>query len=254
MAKLPPLASRTPRGAWTRLAWPLTLVVVVLVGAGLYAFWSLRRLPGEVASQGRQVLEDVRRVAQAFHQGTITTSFVSFATEVRGTSFLQFATLKEVEVFQRTDRATTLWGQLELPEVVVQATAPVEYTYYLDLDGRWTFELQGETLWVHTPEIRFNTPAVDASALRYEVRSGSVFRDEEEALTKLQEGITALARRRARENIELVRELGRRKTEEFVTHWLVQAFSDGASYRVEVAFADEGPRPPTTESRLKDEP
>lgn len=230
------------------LGWPLAVAViaitVILVAAGLYLFHSLRTLPGDAVEQGRQVLRDLESVAAAFNRGTVETSFLSYATEVRGTSYLQFATLEQMEVFRRTDRASTLWGTLQLPDVMVEATAPVEYTYFLDLDAEWRFERRDHTLYVVAPKPRFNTPAVDASEIRYEVRRGSVLRDSDAALVKLKEGITTMAKMRARENLALVRELGRRVTEEFVASWLAEAFGDGGAYRVEVVFADEVEGPP----------
>ncbi len=236
------------------LNWPAAVVVIVamLVGAGLYTFRSLRDLPLDSAAAGRELLGDLSRVAAAFSQGTVTTSFISYATEVSGSSYLQFGTLNEVEVFERSEAASALWGRLDLPTVVVQATAPVEYTYYLDLDETWDLRFDGETILVRAPRIQHNTPAIDVARLRYEVREGSVFRDEDEVLTRLQEGLTDMARGRAEDNVTLVRELGRRKTEEFVQTWPVSHFGLERSQAVEVIFADElgpGPDQPVDERR-----
>jgi hypothetical protein len=226
----------------TSSRWPLALaatavaVVGILAAAGLYVFKSARQIP-------KDVLHDLKDIAQAFRTGTVTTSFVSYATEVSGSNRLQFATLRQMEVFERKDSVAVFWGRLELPEVIVEARAPVEYTYYLDLDARWEFRLEGSTIRVLAPEIRFNAPAIDASAIRYEVRAGSIFRREQEVLDRLREGLTEAAKYRARENIALVRELGRRKTAEFVEKWLARSFTDKETYRVEVVFADERPSP-----------
>jgi hypothetical protein len=48
-----------------------------------------------------------------------------------------------------------------------------------------------------------------------------------------------MSRQRAQENIDLIRELGRRKTREFIENWMSQAYDDGKAYSVEVRFADE---------------
>jgi hypothetical protein len=226
-----------------RFSWPLAITVIaivaIVVGAAVYLAKSVLNVPGEVARSGREVLSDISKIAEAFRTGTVTTTFISYAAEVSGSNYLQFATLKQTEVFERKESGTALWGQLELPDVVVQATAPVEYTYYLDLNGKWDMRLQNHTVQVLAPEIQFNTPAVDASAIRYEVREGSIFRDEDEALEKLRNGLMRMSRQRARHNIELIREMGRRKTEEFVHNWLTHTFSDGDVYHVEVRFVDE---------------
>ncbi len=89
------------------------------------------------------------------------------------------------------------------------------------------------------PDIKFNKPAIDASRIRYEVRESSLLRDEDEAIQKLKAGLTAMSIERAKEHKSLVREMGRRQTEQFVENWLVAAFSDGTEYRVEVIFSDE---------------
>jgi hypothetical protein len=221
--------------------------VVALLGLGalalaVYFFERTRSLPGDLIESGRSIARDVRSVAAAFRSGTITTSFTSHAVEMSGSHYLQFATLKETEVFERTDSVALLWGQLALPDVVVRAEAPVEYTYYLDLDERWEFvisDADARTVLVRAPEIKFNTPAVDASRIRYEVKEQSMLRDEAAAVENLKRGITGLARDRARENVALVRELGRKKTEEFIRSWLLSSYDDARDYRVEVRFADE---------------
>ena len=240
-----------------RFGWPVafTFVAALLIFAGIYVFNSLRRIPADVAESGTKLVRELRDLARAFNTGTVETSFHSYATQVSGSSFLQFATLDEMEVFERSDYSSTLWGQLQLPEVVVRATAPVQYTYYLDLDAEWHFELEGDTVRVRAPRIRFNKPAVDAARIEYEIRQGSVFRDEEEALEKLRAGMSAMAHRRAQENVHLVREVGRRKTEEFVAAWLLHSFDQGAgSYRVDVVFSDEAKTAPPNESIPRDLP
>ena len=224
-----------------RFSWPLALttISIVVIAAGTFVLKSLTDVPRDIAESGRETVRDLERIAKAFQTGSVTTTFISYAAEVSGSNYLQFATLKQTEVFERTDSRATLWGQLELPDVVVQATAPVEYTYYLDLNGKWEMKLEGNSVLVIAPEIAFNTPSVDASAIRYDVREGSLFRDEDIVVDKLREGLMEMSRQRARDNIGLIRELGRRKTVEFVQKWLTQTFSDGTDYHVEVYFARE---------------
>jgi hypothetical protein len=225
-------------------SWPAAFAVVALlaVAAALWVFERVREVPSEAMREGRQAIQELRRVAEAFNTGTVVTSFVSYATEISGSSYFQFATLEQIEVFEQTDSRATLWGQLRLPDVIVQARAPVTYTYYLDLDGHWEMRFENGVIHVLAPEIGHNTPALDASALSWEVRSGSVFRNEGVALDRLKSGLTAMADRRADENVALVREMGRRKTAAFVEQWLARGFSDAESHRVEVLFADEIPR------------
>lgn len=228
------------RSAW---AWPVAFVVVVLamVGAGLYVFESVRRLPGSAVESGRAVLGELRSVAEAFRQGTIETRFVSYATRTTGTTYLQFATLEQMEIFRRRDTSSLLWGQLDLPDVVVEARAPVTYTYFVDLADDWGFRIEGRHIGVTAPPIRFNRPAIDASAIRLEPLTSSLFRDEDAALEALRGSLSTMVARRARQHIPTVRETGRRQIGEFVTTWLAGSFVDGGEYSVDVIF-DEGPR------------
>jgi hypothetical protein len=230
-----PRPSHTP---WA-LAFAAVAVVAIVAASFVYVFRSARSLPEDVISGGRQALQTLAGVAAAFRTGTVTTTFRSYATEVTGTTRLQFAQVRQMEVFERRDEAAILWGTFALPDVVVEARAPVEYTYFLDLDKEWQFRLEGKNVYVLVPPVEYNRPAVDVSALRYEVREGSLLRDEQIALDRLRAELTSLAERRAREQIPLVRETGRRSVEAFVETWLVWRFADGEGYRARVRFAGE---------------
>ena len=231
---------RPQHAAWA-LAVAVIAVALILTGGVLYVFRSARSLPGEVAESGRKALSELRDVAAAFRTGSITTTFRGDATSVAGTTRLQFAELRQEEVFERRDAAAVLWGALALPDVVVEARVPVAYTYFLDLDKEWRFRLEDGIVHVSVPAVEWNRPAPDVSALRFSVREGSVLRDEQLVLERLRAELTPLLDRRARAHVPLVRETGRRKVEAFVETWLVERFSDGKQYRARVAFADETP-------------
>ncbi len=234
----PDPATQSPRPGNGR-AIVAAVVVVLFMGAVLYVFHSIRSLPGEAISQSVELAGRLRSVAAAFRTGTIETSFAKYSTSVGGTKYLQFATLRQVEVYTRSDSGSLFWGELELPQIVVSATAPVEYTYYLDLDDEWKFTLEEGVLKVDAPRIRFNTPAIDASRIEFQVEQSSIFRNESAALERLKGQLTLMAKRRALEQIDLVREIVRKETREFVEEWLAEGFSDGAHYRVRVRFATE---------------
>jgi len=239
---------RRPSHAPWALAVATVAIVAILTGGALYVLRQARALPGDVIEGGRQALHDLREVAAAFRTGTVTTTFRGYATEVSGTTRLQFAELRQEEAFERRDSEALLWGALALPDVVVEARAPVTYTYFLDLDKEWRFRLEGRDVLVVVPPVEWNRPAVDVSALQFTVREGSVLRDEQVALDRLRSQMTPLLDRRARQHVPLVREAGRRKVEAFVETWLVQRFADGEDYRARVVFGDEPaaatPRPP----------
>ena len=239
----PPPAPPVSRGdSWARSTMWMGIVLFFVVG-GIYVFKSCRDIPGDVIDKTGQAIgkagNALATVAAAFNRGTVTTSFLSYATSISNNHYLQFATLRQTEVFTQTDEASTGFGKYQLPEVIVEARAPVEFTYYLDLNAKWQLLVKENVLYVLAPPIQFNKPAVDASAIQYEVRKDSVFRNTAQAQANLKQSITFLANRRARENVNLVRETGRRQTTEFVERWLLKAFTDGKQYPVKVYFPDE---------------
>jgi hypothetical protein len=231
------------RNDWAKATLWIVVVVVVALNAALFVR-SCRNLPGEALDKTGRIIEKAGKalsdVASAFHQGRITTEFISYATTVSNQHYFQFATLKQTEIFTRTEAMSTAFGYVPLPEVVVEARAPVDYTYHLDLKHtNWTVTLKDDVVYVLAPPIRFNKPAVDASRITYEVKKGYLKSDE--ALENLKQSITSLSVLRARENIPLIRENGRRQMTEFVERWLLKSFSDGKHYSVRVFFPDEKP-------------
>lgn len=239
-ASTPPPPPPGSGGDWAKtVLWGLALLFVTL--NILLFVKTCRSLPGEALERTGQVIDKagsaLSSIAAAFKQGTITTSFVSYATSLTNHQRLQVATLREMAVFTQTNQMSTAFGYLPLPEVVVEARAPVEYTYYVDLNDRWRFVLQDGVVVAHAPRLQFNKPAVDASGLSYEVRKGSFKTDE--ALEALKQSITSLVVLRGRDNAALVRESARREVAGFVEKWLMRSFGDAKSYPVKVVFEGE---------------
>lgn len=232
-----PLPSPAPAPALS--PWPKvilwTSIVFMFLAALVYMFKSCRDLPGELMHKAGQALSDV---ATAFKRnGTITTTFTSYAASITNTHYLQFTTLKQHEIFTRTEEPSTGFGYIPLPDVVVEARAPVEYTYYLDLNAEWRMVLRDGVIHVFAPAIHFNKPAVDVSKIEYEVRKGHI--KTTDAMQNLKQSLTSLVVLRAKENIPLIRENARHQAAEFVEKWLSKSFTDGKNYPVKVYFPDE---------------
>jgi len=233
-------SSQAPPPATASVPWAKTAlwvgIVFILVAGGVSVLKSCVDAPGKAIDKAGAALE---KVLAAFNRGSVTTSFISYATTLSNSLHLQFATLNQMEIFTRKEETSTGFGYIPLPDVVVEARAPVEYTYYLDLNEKWRFVLQDHTVGVFPPAIKFNKPAVDASAITYEVKKG--YFKTADAQEKLKQSITSLVRGRAKENIPLVREVGRKQTADFVERWLIKSFADGKDYHVKVYFPDETP-------------
>lgn len=217
-----------------------TLAVTVI---GIYTVNRMAAVPGEGVERAGAALE---RIAAAFRTGTVTVEFRDYVTRTRGTNHLQVASLQSVDTFTRTDSTAIFWDSLRLPDVTVELQTPVEYIYYLDLDGPWRFQWEEDrqAVRVDAPGLGWNSPAVDLSRLQIRVVDGSLLRDEADAVDRLKRQMPELLHRTARSKLPLVRELARRETRRFVENWFVAVrFHDAAvkPHVSDVYFADEPP-------------
>lgn len=227
--------------------WAIAMVILTLLcllAPILIIRSALKGIRG-LGSAKDAVVASVRSVAEAFRTGKIETTLRSYATEVRGVSRFQFAELRQLESFERTDSASLGWGTIPLPDVVVEARGQVVYTYVLDLQKRWDLKLAGRTVEVTAPAPEFSPPALDPSTLTFEVKRGSVIRNEAAVKEALRVGLSGLLNQRARQHLSLVRETGRKATEEFVRNFLLSSYDDAEGMTVRVRFADEGTVAPT---------
>lgn len=215
------------------------VITMILVGGTVLIFRACVKMPGETISKTgdavRKATSALKDVAAAFRQGTITTSFTSYATTIEGMQLLQVGKVNQMEIFTRSDERAL--GYIPLPEVIIEARAPIEYTYYVDLNKPWHFIIEKNVLQVYPPEIGVNTPAVDVSRMDFEVKKGRF--GTEQVREDLKKSISFMAKEKARQNIGLIRETARGKIGEFVANWLARSFPDGQDYPVKVFFPDE---------------
>ena len=243
-------APRPPRresrgGGWAIAMAFLTIACFVLpIMLIRSAMTRVRSLGGTAES----ALIAVRHVAEGFRTGAVETTLRSYSAQVHGLSRFQFAELRQIESFERKDSTSLAWGTIPLPDVVVEARGQVVYTYVVDLQKRWDLKLTDRTVDVVAPAPEFGTPALDPSTLTFETKKGSVLRDEGAVRDALQAGLSGLLNQRAGEHLPLVRETGRKKTEEFVRNFLLSQYDDAAGLTVRVRFADEGFATPTAPS------
>jgi hypothetical protein len=218
-------------------------VVALLAGVAIWTVQKFTSLPGDGVSKGLTVVKELGHeaatVVSAFHQQNIRQQFLSSAVTLEGTTRLEVATLKEDESFRRKEQDSIAWGWISLPQIVVQADVPVEYSYYLDFNGPWEFTRENDIVTVHAPPIRPNAPAPDVSKLTFYTLEGHVWQDDKAVRERLQGSISSALRDRALEHVTLVREIARRQTERFVEKWMADTFSDGHAFKVKVIFPDE---------------
>jgi hypothetical protein len=217
------------------------IAVVCLVVPIVLIRSAMRNARESIAGAGEAVVSSARSIAEAFRTGTIEMTFRSYATDIKGVSRLQFAELRQMESFERKDSASVAWGTIPLPDVVVEARGQVVYVYTLDLQKHWAIRVDGKQVDVTAPAPEFNLPALDPSTLAIETKRGSMLRDETAVKEALRTGLSSLLHERARANLSLVRETGRKATEDFVRGFLLAHYDDARGLPVRVRFADEAP-------------
>jgi hypothetical protein len=235
----PPLIDRGMRSGWGErgaIGWPQAIMWIAIVAiaafCALFMFKSCMDAPVKL-------LHELRKE-------NVTVEFREYCAEVHSNLALQVATLKQMEMFTRSDEAV-LGNYIPLPEVIVSVTAPVEYVYSLDLNDKWTFELKDDTLRVRAPDPKSGSPSFDVSKMKWIVEKDSMIRNTTSVKEELQKSLMPMATQRGRANVWLIRETARAQTALFVERWLKERFQDGSKYRVQVEFAGdaskEGPHP-----------
>ncbi len=170
-----------------------------------------------------------------FHEN-IEYKFYSYATRITGKQRLQVAKLQETEIFERKSELKALW--FHLPDVVVRAKVPVEYSFYVDMTQGWKFHREADEVIIDVPELTNSTPAVDIGHLQFDVVKGSVFRNEKEAIEAIQSDLMGLLIEKSIEHRQTVRDEARASIEQFVNGWFAQ-MTGAAPQKVRVRFPNE---------------
>ena len=164
----------------------------------------------------------VQNAPSSFSQEKLKTSFVSYVNSVRGVKKIQLAEIQSLEVIERESKFSLFWNMIEMPDVVVQAKIPVFYSYYVDLDEPLTFSHRQGELWVEAPALRANPPAADVSAITYEVKKGSIFRNPKPVIEEVRQKITPLLNESAEQKKSLVIESAKQQLEDIIQLWISQ--------------------------------
>ena len=222
----------------------IVFIVMFMIGL-IYFIRPISNKVNQVVSEIYEPLRKVKEISKFFSDGSITTVFTSKASEIAGSNNLQFAKLKQLEVFEKNE--IRRYFNFQVAEASVRVSIPVEYNYYIDLKAAWKFvyNLEKNTIHIYVPKISFNTPSVDVSGMEVEMKK-SVFINEKKLKDKIFSRITKSLDEKANENINIIREVARRETESFVRNFLSHNFSNDfsdyekiKSARMVVRFKDE---------------
>ena len=239
--------------SWAKTVSTVGVFLIIVFGI-LYIFRTSCEMPGKIVDKIGQIMSsgtnEIKEIAKAFMKGTVVTEFRSYAIEVTSSNYLQVAQLKTNEQFSRTVAKTIFWDKIDLPEIKVDIMVPVEYTFYVDLNGLWKFNLRDLgsepdeiiDVIIHAPEIQLNRPSINLTRLTVN-RKGSILRtDENEVEKQLLKEILPMCIRSGKDKIKLIRATAKDEVEKFVQNWFVNnQFKD---YKIKprvkaVYFADE---------------
>jgi len=231
----PGAGSGTNFGERGAIGWPTAVMWMAISAiaaiAAMFIFKSCADAPAKLVTSASN---SARELASSLLKGNVTMEFHEYCAKTEPSLSLQVATLKQMELFTRSDEASV--GNIPLPDVVVSVTSPVEYVYSLDLNERWTFELKDETLRVRAPDPKPGSPSFDVSNMKWIVEKDSLIRNTTRVKDDLKQSLMPMAIKRGRVNVALIRETARAQTAQFVERWLKSRFPDAAKYRVKVEF------------------
>lgn len=203
----------------------IVLVGATLLGLALFFFMGIRW---------------VQNAPSTFSQEKLKTSFISYVSSIRGVKKLQLAEIQSLEVIERESKFSIFWNMIQMPDVVVQAKIPVFYSYYIDLAEPMTLDQRQGELWVHAPMLRANPPAADVSAISFEVKKGSIFRNSKPVIEEIRQTITPLLNESAEQKKSLVMDSARQQLSDIIQLWLSQNPELQAQIQnIHVEFASE---------------
>lgn len=183
-------------------------------------------------------------ISTGFSSGKVLDEFNSFITKYEGSNKLQVASIKSLDKFSKKDSQSILWELISLPDVIIEIQTPVEYTYYIDLEGRWEFNWNDNdsSISVVAPALQCGTPAVDISNLEIIEKKSSILRDNEKVKNDLKKELSAKLNHVAENKIQLIREIAREETKTFLRTWFINSYFKDSSIKIskiDLFFEDE---------------
>lgn len=221
---------------------------VVLILGG----YVIKEIFDRVDDATEKVIDVTKKIIDEFKTDKITYDFHTYGvTKLKGTNRLQVATVNAMELFKSNRDTSYIWGLLKF-SAGVTITAPVEYTYYLDLNDRWKFLITDEgtaeapmlKVFVLAPPIQYNTPAIIVSKWTIQDDKRSYFIDQDELREKLRQELVNICQEMAKERIQdnILRATIRTEVKNFIQTWFIEnRFKDDKHKPMvaEVYFEDE---------------
>lgn len=176
-------------------------------------------------------LPEALRVSESVENNLKTHLF-----ELSGSKKLILATLKHYEIFEKKSEMTLFNKRLKLPDIVVSASMPVEYNYYVDFDGTWDIFVNENTIRVIAPDPKAVSPSVSVSEIEFGVVKGSFFRRDSIVTEELRLELDQLLMESSSRHVSSIIEVARRELYELVKLWLHENQQD---LEIQILFQNE---------------
>jgi hypothetical protein len=218
------LPAREPR----LFPWRLLIIacLIALLIPALVAIWFGNRITGLASSV------------------SVTREFREYLPTVGPSNgILETATSSVPETFTQTDSAW-LFNIIPLGTTVSEIRVPAIYRYHIQLFDPWKLVVTGPVCLVMAPQFQASLPpAIITAQMEKSTTDGWLRFNGEEALDKLENGITDELNKRANDRLhrDFVREACRQSVAQFVGAWLLKdkAWREDRFHQIVVVFPDE---------------
>lgn len=189
---------------------------------------------GFLYQQVNNYLTDLPKTIQVVE--TVETSLKTHLFEMSGSKKMVLATLKHYEIFEKKSEMTLFNNRLKLPDIIVRASMPVEYNYFVEFDQRWDITTSENSMTVIAPGLQALRPSVNISEIEFEVKKGSFFRRDSLVSEELRQELDTLLGESAQGHLPSIREVARLELKELIELWSIKSESN---LEIKVFFADE---------------
>lgn len=178
-----------------------------------------------------------------FLSGKVTDEYIEYWTGIEQMNRLQFSQIKTVETF-RLKEAKGFFGNNLFATAEVVIKTPVEYNFYVDLNGKWDFiyDKDDNGVTVIAPRISYNKPSVDVSQMEIRNISKSIWINNEELKNKIIKNIMPHCAVSAGKKVSQIKPMAKDSIKNFVDAWFINikfADSEIKPHVKEIYFSNE---------------
>jgi len=159
---------------------------------------------------------------EEFLSGKVTNEYIEYWTGIKQMNRLQFSQIKTVETF-RLKETKGFFGNNFFATAEVVVKTPVEYNFYVDLNGKWDFiyNENDNSVIVVAPRISYNKPSVDVSLMEIRNINKSIWINNEELKNKILKNVMPHCAISARKKVIQIKPLAKDSIKNFVDAWFI---------------------------------